>query len=485
MKYRTQLFLFILIITLAVGSQAQYTDLYRQYNIGGLTPGNITGFVYDEESGMPIVGANIFISRGNWYYEIKITDENGIFVCDELRPGEYEISASFYTHEAKMEVVELGEGQYIEIDFALTPLEGCEYGTVSGVVIDAQTQEPIPDAFVEIIRSNLMASQDYRIADENGIFIFDGIITGNIKLVASKEGYESVVLDLEVLEEPPIEVSCELNVGGYGGISGLVLDEETQEPLENISAKLVKFGYPTIYLDNTTNTTGYFGFGNVPTGLYAVKVYGSNYQEMWKEDIIVVDGETTEVIFEAVPIGGDASNGFVNGIVYDGILGDPVEEASVTLISSEGDTITITDEAGQFDFSQILPGQYIISAQKADVGYAEDDILVVEGETTEVILELIPNMSIKDFRTQNIPNPFNPTTTISFSLPKSDYVSLKIYNINGQLIKTLKEGQITAGYHTALWEGTDEKGRSVHSGVYFYKLTVGNYSFSKQMLLLK
>jgi hypothetical protein len=86
---------------------------------------------------------------------------------------------------------------------------------------------------------------------------------------------------------------------------------------------------------------------------------------------------------------------------------------------------------------------------------------------------------------QNVPNPFNPQTTIRFTLPASDRVSLAIYNASGQLVKTLVEGVQPAGSHDFVWDGHDAKGASVSSGVYFYRLTAGKFNQTKKMVLLK
>jgi len=86
---------------------------------------------------------------------------------------------------------------------------------------------------------------------------------------------------------------------------------------------------------------------------------------------------------------------------------------------------------------------------------------------------------------QNYPNPFNPTTIISFGLPKSSEVNLEIYNILGRRVMTLVNGTLEAGNHTIKWNGTDSKGSSVATGVYFYRLTAGDFIKSKKMLLLK
>ncbi|MCJ7554615.1 MAG: T9SS type A sorting domain-containing protein [Ignavibacteriaceae bacterium] len=85
---------------------------------------------------------------------------------------------------------------------------------------------------------------------------------------------------------------------------------------------------------------------------------------------------------------------------------------------------------------------------------------------------------------QNYPNPFNPSTTISFSIPEDGVVKLKIYNILGQLVSTLKNELMQKGSHRVIFDSST-KGSQIASGVYFYSLEVGNKFIVKKMLLLK
>ncbi|MCD4829374.1 MAG: T9SS type A sorting domain-containing protein [Candidatus Cloacimonetes bacterium] len=86
---------------------------------------------------------------------------------------------------------------------------------------------------------------------------------------------------------------------------------------------------------------------------------------------------------------------------------------------------------------------------------------------------------------QNRPNPFNPVTTIGFSLPVSGQVELAVYNVRGGRVKTLVNGDMKPGDHTVTWQGTDDNGSPVASGVYFYRLQAGGSAETRKMLLLK
>ncbi|MBI3586774.1 MAG: T9SS type A sorting domain-containing protein, partial [Ignavibacteriales bacterium] len=87
---------------------------------------------------------------------------------------------------------------------------------------------------------------------------------------------------------------------------------------------------------------------------------------------------------------------------------------------------------------------------------------------------------------QNYPNPFNPSTTIRFALPKEAPVTLEIYNILGMKIRTLISGQsMNAAFHSVVWDGKDDAGVGVSSGLYLYRIHADKFQASKKMTLLK
>ena len=86
---------------------------------------------------------------------------------------------------------------------------------------------------------------------------------------------------------------------------------------------------------------------------------------------------------------------------------------------------------------------------------------------------------------QNFPNPFNPSTTISYDLPKQEEVSLIIYDSKGREINTLLSREQAAGHYELQWNGVDRIGGQLSSGVYFARLTAGDYSKTIKMVYLK
>ena len=93
----------------------------------------------------------------------------------------------------------------------------------------------------------------------------------------------------------------------------------------------------------------------------------------------------------------------------------------------------------------------------------------------------------RDFLANNYPNPFNPTTTIHYGVREQGHVTLRIYNVAGQLVRTLVDDvrMPLAGGYTARWDGRSRAGQPVASGVYFYKLSTRSFAKTKKMVLLK
>ncbi len=117
-----------------------------------------------------------------------------------------------------------------------------------------------------------------------------------------------------------------------------------------------------------------------------------------------------------------------------------------------------------------------------------DSNLVVGTEENGVYKCLLPvavasnvnNLPANIFLEQNYPNPFNPKTTIQFTIPKSQFVSMEVYNLLGQKVATLKDEYLNAGMHTVEWNAT-----GLASGVYLYRLQAGNYTETKKLILLR
>ncbi len=114
-----------------------------------------------------------------------------------------------------------------------------------------------------------------------------------------------------------------------------------------------------------------------------------------------------------------------------------------------------------------------------------DSVVVVYGAMTTTSVENYDPAAIQFQLFQNYRNPFNPSTTISYSIAKAQDVELKIYNPLGQLVRTLFSGLKPAGEYILTWDGRDDAGTLLSSGQYFYRLKVGEAVQTRRMLFLK
>ncbi len=161
----------------------------------------------------------------------------------------------------------------------------------------------------------------------------------------------------------------------------------------------------------------------------------------------------------------------------------------------EGVEFTVLRRAGDGDF-HIAPSQaisrdglefeYLDSEIERGVSYAYR-IEYLDGDVTRTLFETdaIETPAMPLVLDQNRPNPFNPSTEIRFSLPHRCAVRLNVFDVAGRLVRVLHDGTLGPGRHSIVWDGTNNAGRAVGSGVYFYRLRAGKEAISKKMVLLK
>ncbi len=172
-----------------------------------------------------------------------------------------------------------------------------------------------------------------------------------------------------------------------------------------------------------------------------------------------------------------------------------IKEGEVQLNSYITNITDPTEELKDLEFRMFFPGKaananvldYAVlnnqsgrfESRNISVSECKEFLQVKIGKTNEPPLPSITKLF------GNYPNPFNPETTISFDLANQCSVTIEVYNIKGQKVKTLAKDMFTPGHHTVVWNGTDSKGKSVSSGVYFYRMSTSNHTSTRKMLLLK
>lgn len=160
---------------------------------------------------------------------------------------------------------------------------------------------------------------------------------------------------------------------------------------------------------------------------------------------------------------------------------------SIQLFAPSGKMIA-SDAAADF----ALISNFVIPSNGQYVIIASDDIGDETGAYFLVLLRSVTDVTENDNAVpadfsvaQNHPNPFNPQTTIGFSLPRSATVTIDIYNLLGERIRKLVSRTMPPGEHAVVWDGRDDDGGEISSGVYFYRLRADDFSATRKMLLVR
>lgn len=139
--------------------------------------------------------------------------------------------------------------------------------------------------------------------------------------------------------------------------------------------------------------------------------------------------------------------------------------------------------SGTWDYSKLRATVYIQDMNSRSILQAGTNFLT---EIDDLELSGVEDQMASAFVLKaNYPNPFNPSTTISFNLPRDEQVEIAVYSVDGARVATLASEVMTAGDHQVQWMGKDSSGASVASGAYFYRLTTPSYSETRVMTLIK
>jgi len=253
-----------------------------------------------------------------------------------------------------------------------------------------------------------------------------------------------------------------------GGLSGGVLVQEAEAEITNcvISGNSATSGGGICMFDGSLDLVNSIIEGNDGCGIY--------FEQMGNVDIQYCDFFNNGTDFTGnVPTGlGDITDENNNGDpcdVFMNIFLDPL------FVDPANDDFHLTEfspciDAGDDEFPLDPDGTYIEIGRYYFEQVGIDDNIIVH---------------TKDYLHQNYPNPFNPTTTINYQLPENSMVELAVYNLKGQKVKTLVKENLESGNHTVIWNGKDDNGKSVSSGIYFYKMKAGNFVETKKMILMK
>ena len=297
-----------------------------------------------------------------------------------------------------------------------------------------------------------------------------------------------------ILSNPDIQTYKTIDMD-FDGLLDIVTNNDNDEMVLLKNENDLTFHSPVVYLPGTSSA--YFSFGDVDNDGYT--------------DIVKFNQSSNSGALEIIP-GISDTLGFSDSL-YTVSSSTIFSEILLTDIDHDMDLdiFYYTFEGASSDMgfyeNNGLSGNWTNHIIAQDIGLSEhpilcdidgngfDDILYCEYYSGDIIA-IYNNLTtendsepeqpfVKNILHANYPNPFNPQTKISFSLVKAGEAELTVYNIKGQKVKTLVNDYIEAGEHSVIWNGKDNDGKDVSSGVYFYRLKTIDTVQNRKMLLLK
>ncbi len=403
----------------------------------------IHGFVTDD-AGNPL-SAKIEISDHDLDNSHVFTDPELGDYHRLLAEGSYDIKFSSYGYLSQVEQdVSVAYASSVQLD--ITMQQAAQF-TVSGFVENGTTGDPIADAQIEILETPLAPE----FTNENGFYLFEDVYEGNYQFYISADGYSNLLLDLAVDEN------------------------NTTHNFQLFTSEIEDFE------SGDFESFPWFFGGDAAWEIDPVIVFEGNYAAVSgnighnQSSSLKIDLEVTapsEIAFH-YKVSSEQNYDFLKFYVND----DLIETWSGSQNWQEF-RYPVYEGFHQFEWSYQKDGSI---SSGSDCGWLD---FISFPCTEEMSAFHLPEQK-KLLVHGNYPNPFNPSTTISFELKVESPISLEIFNAKGQKINTLIDKKLSSGKHHIIWNGTDFHQKKVSSGIYIFKLVGEDYKYLEKMLLIK
>jgi protocatechuate 3,4-dioxygenase beta subunit len=508
----------------------------------GLQEGTISGVVTKDDSGEPIANAYLYAipasgnpGTTNHYYGRAISDSDGNYSMP-VRAGNYyvicytEWNAGYYYYEFYDNVHTIAEATEIAVADDQT-VENINFGAPSPSTLEIVVMGKVTDAFNNPIEganvrawSHRRCSNDstWATTDANGDYSIS--FSSNrpwirFSVVAKKDGFFK-----EYYNEKPswweADVLKAFNDSTFTNIS-FTLDSDSATFDNSISGSVTNTNGESLAdvtvsafsrngghrrFTTTTDSTGNYTLENLRNGNYILFFFKEDYIPEFYDNVHRWE-DATPVNATGTIMGINASldmdssgggNGIITGTIRDA-NNAPLAGTLVTIKNSFNQVIgySMTSSDGNYEIEGMNGGNYTVngsvfgygsSAQTITFDPIQSNTMIVNMNLTSTPLEVTENgkpIPSEVTLADNYPNPFNPTTVISFSIPEAQYVKLAIYNLLGQKVQELVNEFLPSGNYSASWDATDASGNNVSSGMYLYRLEAGTTTVVKKMLLMK
>jgi hypothetical protein len=511
-----------------VGQMTQNVDIIMGAYVGF----SVSGTIYNSDS-LPIQEGIVELRTvsgdnrhgNNHNHRTVHVNADGFYTFTNIPAGQYIISVwtemspvVFYPSTFDPEQatpIDVVDADIIGIDITIPVLQ--DY-VISGFVKDALTEQPIAGIRVRTDRMGFrhfpshdaMFDDEYSaITDASGFYSFTAPI-GRYTIVANdsthtyrhqfyyhaNHPFDATVIFLDA-DRTDINFDLLPSADSLNySISGVVTEngEAITYPVRVVAVSSDEDWEESTMSDHNGNySLNHLFPGNyyvVAYSLYTPPLYYNNQLTWEAADLVTVNGQITGINFDLISTYSDGPSN-LNGFISDG-TGTVLDNVIVVITNSANQVIGFsrTNELGQYSVSNVPAESFNVIATK--LGYATvtqpvslsgtqiaDFIMQAPTANDDSVTPGIPAMIT------NYPNPFNPNTNILFTAPKDSQVSVKIFNIKGQCIKNLLNTNVKAGNHVLTWDGTDNNGNGVTSGIYMVSMRGNGFSTNHKMTLMK
>lgn len=481
-------------------------------------------------------------------YTSVVTDENGNYSA-EVPAGEYYVACWLSTADSNLwhgqhlfydnahsifdatPVTVVKDEITANIDFVFAKIDSVTNVKISGKVTDA-AGNPLQDATVSAWSLRTLFNDGTIVkTDADGNYLLEFTIESYnfynmqpfVLVSAEKEDYQIEFYNekTEFYLADPVFIAAgseiqdinftldEMDSTSAFSISGTIVSEEDGTPISGAfvigsSGRAGKIAFAF------SDSAGNYSLSNLDASDYYVLFAADGYVPEFYDGVttwedattIPVDGAVTGINADLIKILADSSGGGLAGLIIDE-NGDPVSGALITLTDSDDNTtgFNFTDGNGEYSITGLKDGTYRVSASKVDYSSTSEEFtydgtesntrmvnMTVQSCTASAVEEEQRSVAAQPTQFElrnNYPNPFNPATTISYSLPEAQQVRLVIYNLLGSEVQELVNGYKPAGKYSVTWNGKDSQGTKVASGLYIFSLEAKDTKIMRKMLLSK
>jgi hypothetical protein len=397
-------------------------------------------------------------------------------------------------------------------------------GSISGKVIDAATLQPMEGAEVSVSSMPLLDSMIIG-TDADGNYSIN-VFEGDYSVFAYKPGYKLTFYNqvYNLFEATPVNVSSEnLNAAGIdfalsapdtgtNTISGNVTDEDSGLPLTDAEVFAIPLDEGNWIQSSInpapissgkklrkTDNNGVYTLKNVRNGSYVLLFYKKNYIGVFNDGVSAWESASVITLSGNANINVNSTLKKMNsfGGEISGTVMNSESALSGTLVSAfnaGGNVIAseISSQNGEYIIPCLSEGELTVKASRVGTQtteYSEKiQINYVSSLTKDGVNLLLTPTDVKDKPVlpkeyklmQNYSNPFNPSTKIVFELPNTGFVELKVFDVLGNEVTVLVNGEMNAGRHEITFDA-----KNLSSGMYFYRIKAGNFVKTMKMILMK